>query len=63
MIHVTPIIGDIERYLEMKLSRDTTPSAMEDSLRAQIMREIPRKISPMCVEITISINPRSAAVC
>jgi len=62
MIHVTPTIGDIERYLEMKLSRDATPSAMDDSLRAQIMREIPSKISAMWVEIAISINPRSATV-
>ena len=46
-IEVIPTIGDIERYLETKLSRDTTPKAMDDYLRAEIMWEIPRKISQM----------------
>ena len=47
MIAVIPNIGDIERYLEMRLDRDPTPSAMDDNLRAEIMRVIPRKISQM----------------
>jgi len=61
-IHFAPTIRDIEGYLEMKLSRDNTPSAMDDDLRAQIMKVIPGKISPMCVETTISINQHSARV-
>jgi len=47
MIAVIPTIGDIERYLQMRLGRDTTPSAMDENLRAEIMRVIPRKISQM----------------
>ena len=47
MIVVIPTIGDIERYLEMRLDRDPTPSAMDDDLRAEIMRVVPRRISQM----------------
>ena len=47
LITVIPTIGDIRRYLEMRLNRDTTPSAMDKNLRAQIMSVIPRKISQM----------------
>jgi len=46
-IAAIPTTEDIERYLKMKLDRDTTPSAMDDNLRAEIMRVIPRKISQM----------------
>ena len=45
VIPVIPTIRDIERYLEMRLGRDTTPNAMDDNLRAEIMRVIPRKFS------------------
>ena len=47
MIAVVPTIGDIERYLEMRLGRDITPHAMDANLRAEIMRVIPRDISQM----------------
>jgi len=47
MIVVVPTIRDIERYLSMRLDRDPTPSAMDDNLRAEIMRVIPRNISQM----------------
>ena len=46
-IAVIPTFEDIERYLEMRLDRDPTPSAMDNNLRAEIMRVIPRKISQM----------------
>ena len=46
-IAVIPTIEDIERYLEMRLDRDTTPRAMDHNLRAEIIRVIPRKISQM----------------
>ena len=46
-IAVMPTVEDIERYLEMRLDRDPTPSAMDNSLRAEIMQVIPRKISQM----------------
>ena len=39
--------GDIESYLEMRLDCDTDPNAMDDELRANIMRIIPEKISEM----------------
>ena len=47
MITVVPTIRDIERYLEMRLDRDPTPNAMDDNLRAEIMRVVPRNISQM----------------
>ena len=47
MTAVIPTIEDIERYLQMRLSTDTAPSAMNDDLRAKIMSVIPRKISQM----------------
>ena len=47
MIAVVPTIEDIERYLKMRLNSDPTPSAMDESLRVQIMRVIPRTISQM----------------
>jgi len=46
-IHLSPTQGDIESYLEMKLSCDTDPYAMDDELRADIMRVIPEKTSKM----------------
>ena len=49
MIAVIPTVRDIEIYLEMKLDKDTIPSAMDDNLRAEIMWALPRKISQMCV--------------
>ena len=44
---VSLIQGDIKSYLEMRLERDTDPRAMDDELRADIMRAIPAKISEM----------------
>jgi len=40
-----PTQGEIKSYLEMRLSHDTDPYAMDDELRADIMRVIPEKIS------------------
>jgi len=47
MIPVTPTIVDIVIYLNMRLDQDPTPMAMDDKLRTEIMRAIPRKISQM----------------
>ena len=47
MIAVVPTMEDLERYLEMRLDRDPTPGAMDENLRAEIMKVIPRKISQM----------------
>ena len=46
-IPLSPTQGDIKSYLEMRLSRDTDPYAMDDRLRADIMRVIPEKTSKM----------------
>ena len=46
-ILVSPTQEDIKSYLEMRLDGDTDPSAMDDELRAGIMRIIPAKISEM----------------
>jgi len=46
-IPVIPIQDDIRSYLEMRLEIDTTPKAMDDEFRAEIMRVIPEKISEM----------------
>jgi len=56
-IPIIPTIGDIESYLEMRLVRDTTPSAMDGNLRAEIMRVIPRKFSQMRVQTITLANP------
>jgi len=47
LIHLSPSAGDIKSYLEMRLDRDTDPDAMDEGLRADIMRIIPEKISEM----------------
>ena len=46
-IPVTPTQDDIRSYLKMRLDGDTTRKAMDDELRADIMRVIPEKISEM----------------
>ena len=46
-IRLSPTLDDIESYLEMRLSRDTDSYAMDDELRADIMRVIPEKTSKM----------------
>ena len=46
-IPLSPTHADIKTYLEMKLQGDTDPDAMDDELRADIMRIIPEKVSEM----------------
>ena len=46
-IPISPTQDDIKSYLEMRLKGDTTPKAMDDQLRADIMRVIPERISEM----------------
>ena len=46
-IPLSPTRRDIVRYLERRLGSDTDPKAMDDELRADIMRIIPEKISDM----------------
>ena len=42
---LSPRKGDIESYLRMRLDSDPDPNAMDDELRADIMKIIPEKIS------------------
>jgi len=46
-ILLRPTHGDIKSYLQMKLDGDGDPDAMDDKLRADIMRIIPEKVSEM----------------
>jgi len=46
-IPLSPTPSDIKSYLEMRLGDDSIPKAMDDELRADIMRIIPEKISEM----------------
>ena len=46
-IPVSPTEGDIRIYLGVRLDRDTEPKAMDDDLRKDIMRIIPKIISGM----------------
>ena len=48
-VPISPKIHDIERYLEKKLEMDSESGAMCDSLRADILRIIPQRISGMYV--------------
>ena len=52
MIPFSPNGDDIKGYLEMKLDRDTEPEAMNDSLRADILRIIMEKTSDMYVRVS-----------
>jgi len=62
-IPVSPTEEDIKSYLEMRLDSDTDPRAMDNELRADIMRVIPAKISEMYVIknlkyiLNISLSP------
>ena len=44
---LNPAHADIKGYLEMRLEGDTNPKAMDDELRADIMRIIPERLSEM----------------
>ena len=46
-IPISPTPDDIRSYLEKRLESDTDPDAMDDGLRADIMRVIPEKVSEM----------------
>ena len=45
LVTLSPSAGDIESYLEMKLDCDPDPEAMDEELRADIMRIIPKNAS------------------
>jgi len=47
---ISPNTDDIKNCLEMKFDRDIYPEAMNDNLRAAIVRIILEKVSDMCVK-------------
>ena len=49
IVPISPKRHDIKRYLEKKLETDANSDAMSDTLRADILRVIPQRISGMCV--------------
>ena len=51
VIPISPNMDDIMNYLEMRLDKDPEPEAMDDDLRADILRIIPERTSDMCVGI------------
>ena len=53
VIPISPNTNDIRSYLEMRLDEDADPEAMNDDLRADIIKVILEKISDMCVEAFI----------
>jgi len=48
-VSVAPTRDDIIRFLRASLSLDETPDAMDDSLEADILEEIPGTVPEMCV--------------
>ena len=46
-VPVGPSKGDIMEYLRLRLDEDETPDAMNESLEAEILEKIPKKISEM----------------
>jgi len=48
-VSANPTRGDIITYLRVRLGEDETPDAMDESLRADILKKIPEMISEMCV--------------
>ena len=47
VIPVSPNTDDVRNYLQMKLDKDEDPEAMDDSLRADIVKTILDKVSDM----------------
>ena len=49
VIPISPNTEDIRNYVEMRLDKDTEQDAMNDNLRADIVRIVMEEISDMCV--------------
>ena len=49
IIPISPNPDDIRNYLEKRLDRDDEPEAMNNDLRADIIKTIPEKMPDMCV--------------
>ena len=48
-VSISPTNGDVLSFLRARLNDDETPDAMDESLEADILENIPRNISEMCV--------------
>jgi len=48
-LSIGPCKGDITTYLRARLGEDETPDAMNESLKADILKKIPENMSEMCV--------------
>ena len=46
-VSIIPTKDDMVRFLRAKLKKDATPDAMDKSLEADIIKNIPEKVSPM----------------
>ena len=57
IIPIIPKTHDIQVYLENKLEMDPEPVAMSHSLRADILRIIPERVSEMCEGASAVPNP------
>jgi len=53
VIPISPNTDDIRDYLEMRLDKDSEPDAMNDDLRADILRIILARTSDMCVGVSL----------
>ena len=51
-IPISPNQSDIRNYLEMRIDRDDKPEAMNNGLRADIIRTILEKMPDMCVGVS-----------
>ena len=49
MMPISTSLDDIKLYIKKRLERDSEPDAMNQGLRAEILRVIPARISQMCV--------------
>ena len=49
VIPINPNTDDVRNYLEMRLDKDDDPEAMDNDLRADIVKIILEKMSDMCV--------------
>ena len=56
-VSVGPSKDDIMEYLRLRLDEDETPDAMDESLEADILENIPEKMSEMYVEVIMQGIP------
>jgi len=49
MVAIEPTFGDIRRYIEERLNEDLDKSTIDEDLRADIRRVIPKRVEGMYV--------------